>query len=1307
MQESIGRATRTTVIAALFFVVLMLGVPSFFTSGHLNGAVGDAAASGPGNRVLRIGWIEFQSSVSTLNPLLYTMAEEMMLIWPCYSTLMTRDVDGNLVGDLAQSWSLSPDGLTYNFKLTHNAKFYDKNNPTADHPVTAADVIYTYWLVQNSSGNYLQSYFPVLNGKPILERMWNTTGDPYDLYIKTSSTYAPMWGAMSSIPILPKYLWSTQKWDWANYDVHSHIAPCIGSGPFYYGMDALPSSGTADLMRSPTWSATQDYGWQLHVNQLTFKTELSPDTSYSDYINGAIDVMMEVSPQQYLNASLPGNKFAKSTGFVYEFNLNQMSDALRKSLGGSYSAGSNNQLLLDPVVKRAMAMCVDKQGFVDGVLSGLGLPADSLVPDASPWHYWYGLQPGEDPNRVGRAPVGEEPIPYDPAGARALLVANGWAYDLAGNPAGPTTYPLCKAGGTDPLRFRYWTLNTDQIWDLGARQIANTEKLGGIDLLTLYSVQTTTFMNNAWSQADYDTWLWDWMFSPTSDPSTDIMQVLTTEAIGSWSDVYWSNATYDKIYYESLQETDPASRMVLTDELQRMAYENMGCQLVAYRKELYAASSLGPDHWQNYGDWTQKWTLMPDQLYPYLYMQLEPADNPAPVITGFQTSYETDTLTPVTMTGSATDAQPLLYRWFFGDGTRTDWLTSPGVTHTYTKDGYYTAWFAVKENSGLDGFVTVRKATVKVIDTTNTPPHDLAFTYEPSDPDSGTIVYLNGTAIDDQGDTMAFTWNFGDGTTAKGQRVTHQFAKGDPSYTVTMSVDDGHLGLTPRPVNYSRLIAVAPNSPPSITVYDEPTVQKGVAWTFTETASDPNSRDVLRFTWNWGDGKISVTSTPTAIHTYGIKGLYTLTVFADDQTGLAGHNVSDTGLVNVVQLGNHAPVIVQFNASNQNPFTDEVVTFYANATDWDNDPCRLTFDFGDGNTSVVWQSVANTTVSTTHAYTTAGFYVATVVAWDGQTNNTVAVTPLFIAVVQGNRAPTVGPLPEIFRTTGDDITFTATATDPDAGDTLNYTWDFGDGSPMEVGQTVHHIYTSPNVAGYAYRVYVDDGQGHNVSDVAIAHIDSVPVLTPLTDMTVDAVIANTFTATAADEDFDTLTYTWDFGDGTGLHVGGPSIDHAFAQVATPTVYTYTVWVDDGFVDDMGHIHNVTSSASVTVTPHDDVPPVANAGPDQVISTVDPTVTVYFDGTGSSDNVGIVSYTWTFTYAGNPVTLIGATPSFDFSISGVYDVTLTVADAAGNTATDTVQITVTVNIPEFPMLVVPVSGLLVLFVVAEFVRRRKE
>ena len=101
MQESIGRATRTTVIAALFFVVLMLGVPSFFTSGHLNGAVGDAAASGPGNRVLRIGWIEFQSSVSTLNPLLYTMAEEMMLIWPCYSTLMTRDVDGNLVGDLA------------------------------------------------------------------------------------------------------------------------------------------------------------------------------------------------------------------------------------------------------------------------------------------------------------------------------------------------------------------------------------------------------------------------------------------------------------------------------------------------------------------------------------------------------------------------------------------------------------------------------------------------------------------------------------------------------------------------------------------------------------------------------------------------------------------------------------------------------------------------------------------------------------------------------------------------------------------------------------------------------------------------------------------------------------------------------------------------------------------------------------------------------------------------------------------------------------------------------------------------------
>jgi PKD repeat protein len=84
------------------------------------------------------------------------------------------------------------------------------------------------------------------------------------------------------------------------------------------------------------------------------------------------------------------------------------------------------------------------------------------------------------------------------------------------------------------------------------------------------------------------------------------------------------------------------------------------------------------------------------------------------------------------------------------------------------------------------------------------------------------------------------------------------------------------------------------------------------------------------------------------------------------------------------------------------------------------------------------------------------------------------------------------------------------------------------------------------------------------------------------------------------------------------------------------------------------------------------PPVADAGPDQ---TVDEDELVIFDGSGSSDNTGFVAdYKWAFTDK-TPKTLPGVSPSYIFSTPGTYTVTLTVKDAAGNSATDTVVITV--------------------------------
>ncbi len=97
----------------------------------------------------------------------------------------------------------------------------------------------------------------------------------------------------------------------------------------------------------------------------------------------------------------------------------------------------------------------------------------------------------------------------------------------------------------------------------------------------------------------------------------------------------------------------------------------------------------------------------------------------------------------------------------------------------------------------------------------------------------------------------------------------------------------------------------------------------------------------------------------------------------------------------------------------------------------------------------------------------------------------------------------------------------------------------------------------------------------------------------------------------------------------------------------------------------------SQAAVLLQTEADTVPPVASAGAD---ATVDEDTVMTFDGSGSTDNVGIASYTWTFT-DGTPQVLLGATATYTFAEPGTYVVTLTVEDADGNVGTDTFTVTV--------------------------------
>jgi len=95
------------------------------------------------------------------------------------------------------------------------------------------------------------------------------------------------------------------------------------------------------------------------------------------------------------------------------------------------------------------------------------------------------------------------------------------------------------------------------------------------------------------------------------------------------------------------------------------------------------------------------------------------------------------------------------------------------------------------------------------------------------------------------------------------------------------------------------------------------------------------------------------------------------------------------------------------------------------------------------------------------------------------------------------------------------------------------------------------------------------------------------------------------------------------------------------------------------------------SDTMTVTVVDITSPVAEAGPD---IAVDMGAMVTFNGSLSTDNVGIIDYEWNFEDDDSTI-LLGVSPSHRFERPDVFPVTLRVHDAAGNIGMDRLNVTV--------------------------------
>lgn len=583
------------------------------------------------------------------------------------------------------------------------------------------------------------------------------------------------------------------------------------------------------------------------------------------------------------------------------------------------------------------------------------------------------------------------------------------------------------------------------------------------------------------------------------------------------------------------------------------------------------------------------------------------------------------------------------YSWDFGDGT-TGNTASPLIVHEYTKEDVYLPVLTVTDSDGATT-ISGTEIFIKVLPS-NIPPI-AAYVIDVNSGEAALTVNFDArTSVDVDGFITQYTWDFGDGTSAIGQLVSHTYAA-PGSYLASVSVLDNN-GAQDESATQLINVLVANVAPTAAFVVDVSSGVSPFTVSFSGVASSDSDGIISTYIWDFGDGTTGGGQTTT--HTYSAEGRYLASLTVVDDDGLSSTS-SITEVIRVLPT-NIAPTAA-FTVDTNNGEAALTVNFDATtSSDTDGSIVAYNWNFGDGTTGAGQQI--------SHVYATDGNFPATLTVTDDDGEQHTSIAQI-IAVAVANVAPTAvfgvdinsgnNPLTVNFNSVG--------SADSD-GSIATYDWDFGDGT-TGTGTNASHTYTTAGLF-FTFLTVTDDGGLSTISasqTISVFPTNVAPVAAFVVDTASGEVpLAVAFDGSSStDSDGSIADYSWDFGDGSSG--AGQLVSHTYSTVGS---YSATLTVTDN-----QSAQNTSSAQTITVV-------VANVVPISVF-TATPTIgdnplSVAFNGGGSTDSDGsVVSYAWDF---GDGTTASGATANHTYTTVGDFAAVLTITDNSGATNTSASQ-----------------------------------
>jgi peptide/nickel transport system substrate-binding protein len=424
-----------------------------------------------------------------------------------FNALLTYDAELNLKGELAESWAISNGGRTITFTLRPGVTFSDGK------PLTSADVLATFKAITNPETQtaYAGDYLMVQKAEAPDSRTFRVTYD---------KPFVPALSSWAGLTILPKHILDKTP----NVNETSLKSQPIGSGPYVLarwrrGQDVLLTANPTSFQNPP-------------IGQYYYRIIPDDSTQFMELRAGNLDIagLKPLAYNRLTDAAWFTNNYRKirylSNSYVYlGFNL-------------------KNPMFADKRVRQALSYAIDREGLINAVLFGQGLPLAGVFKPGT-WAYNETLQP----------------YPYNPAKAKELLAQAGWA-DTNGDGW------LDKDG--KPFRFSTVTNQGNDARLKSAQVMQKFFRDIGIDMQILVQ-EWSTFVGTTVKQRKFETILLGWNLSAEPDPY-DIWHSSKTKP-DEFNVVGFNNKRADELMDLARLEFNQTKRKAYLDEFQTILHE--------------------------------------------------------------------------------------------------------------------------------------------------------------------------------------------------------------------------------------------------------------------------------------------------------------------------------------------------------------------------------------------------------------------------------------------------------------------------------------------------------------------------------------------------------------------------------------------------------------------------------------------------------------------------------------------------------------------------------------------------------------